>query len=238
MAAVVQGSEMAAVVHGSKMAADGRLVCSSDDDHDALSKTESCSLNPEVCEVEYLHFNGDQLLWSNDLYSLKNFVVNVLKLQGKWLTLGGNTKQFKSSNGNVIINFQGRDGPALRDKLVELVRKKPGTSTDLQVPEPLVSTEQTMQPSLSEEANSCHRNSRILIDDGSPPNCTQERPNPEIVTDIEALKLDLLVLQKHVNVCSLTLTNLEFSCTTLKLIHFFFIRIYFIRISRLKFAKF
>ena len=81
---------------------------------------------------------------------------------------------------------------------MELVQNKPGTSTDLQIPEPWVSTEQTMQPSLSEEANSCHRNSRILMDDESPPNCTQERPNPEIVTDIEGLKLDLLVLQKKV----------------------------------------
>jgi len=67
----------------------------------------------------------------------------------------------KTSNGNVIINwydkkqltlnFQGRDGPGLKDKLVELVRKKLGTLTDLQAPESLVSTEQTMQPSLSEE---------------------------------------------------------------------------------------
>ena len=147
-------------------------------------------------------------MWSNDLDSLKNFVVNVLKLQGKWLTPGGNTKQFKSSNGNVIINwynkkqqtlnFQGRDGPSLKDKLVELVRKKPGTLTDLQAPEPLVSTEQTMQPSLSEEANSCHRNGEISIDDESSPNCPQQRPNSEIVTDIEGLKLDLLILQKTV----------------------------------------
>ena len=111
-------------------------------------------------------------------------MVNVLKLQGNWLRPGGNTKQFKSSNCNVIINwynkkqqtlnFQGRDGPALRDKLVELIRKKPGTSVDLQGPELLVSTEQTTQPFLSEEANSCHRNSGILIDDESPPNCTHE----------------------------------------------------------------
>ena len=62
------------------MAADGRLVCSSDDDHDSLPKTaEYCLLNPEVCELEYLHFNGDKLLWSNDLHSFKNFLVNVLK---------------------------------------------------------------------------------------------------------------------------------------------------------------
>ena len=81
------------------------LVCSSDDDHDSLPKTESCSLNPEAFELDYLHFNGDKLLWSNDLDALKNFVVNGLKLQGKWLTPGGNTKQFKSSNANVIINW-------------------------------------------------------------------------------------------------------------------------------------
>ena len=189
------------------MAADGRLVCSSGDHHDSLPKTESCSLNPEVCELESLHFNGDKLLWSNDLESLKNFVVNVLKLQGKWLTPGGNTKQCKNSNGNVInwynkkqqtLNFQGRDGPALRDKLVELVQKKPGTSVDLQGPEILVSTEQAMQPCLSQEANSCHRNGGILIDYESPPNCTQEQPNPETSADIEGLKLDLLILQKKV----------------------------------------
>ena len=190
------------------MAADGQLVCSSDDDHDSLPKTDTCSLEPETCELEYLRLNGDKLVWSNNLDSLKNFVVNVLKLQGKWLTPGGNTKQFKSSNGNVIINwyskkqqtlnFQGRDGPGLKDKLVELVRKNPGTLTDLQAPEPLVSIEQTMQPSLSEEANSCHLNGGTSIDDESSPNCPQQRPNSEIVTDIEGLKLDLLILQKTV----------------------------------------
>ena len=170
------------------MAADGQLVCSrSDDDHDSLPKTESCSLEPEACELEYLRLNGDKLVWLNDLDSLKNFEVNVLKLQGKWLTPGGNAKQFKSSNGNVIITwynkkqqtlkFQGRDGPGLKDKLVELVRKKPGTLADLQA---LVSIEQTMQPSLSEEVNNCHLNGGTSIDDESSPNCPQQRLNSEI----------------------------------------------------------
>ena len=159
-------------------------------------------------------------------------MVYVLKLRGKWLTPGGNTKQFKSSNGNVMINwynkkqqtlnFQGRDGPALRDNLVELVRNKPGTSVDLQGPEILVSTEQAMQPCLAAEANSCHRNSGILIDDESPPNCTQERPNPETSADIEGLKLDLLILQKNVeeNTRLLSIINTKYqdenaSCTEL-----------------------
>ena len=81
---------------------------------------------------------------------------------------------------------------------MELVRKKPGTLTDLQAPEPLVSNEQTMQPSLSEEANSCHLNGGTSIDDESSPNCPQQRPNSEIGTYIEGLKLDLLILQKTV----------------------------------------
>ena len=214
------------------MAADGRLVCSSDDDHDSLSKTEFCSLEPEACELEYLRLNGDKLVWLNDLDSLKNFVVNVLQLQGKWLTPGGNTKQFKSSNGNVIINwynkkqqtlnFQGRDGPGLKYKLVELVPKKPGTLTNLQAPEPVASTERTMQPSLSEEANSCHLNGGTSIDDESSPNCPQQRSNSEIVTDIEGLKLDLLILQKTVeeNTKLLSIINTKYqdenaSCTEL-----------------------
>ena len=85
--------------------ADGRSICSCDDDHVLLSKTEYCSLNPEVYELHYLHLNGDKLLWTTDLESLKNFVENVLKQQGKELTPDGYTKHFKSSNGNVIINW-------------------------------------------------------------------------------------------------------------------------------------
>ena len=102
--------------------ADGRSICSSDADAVHVLETESSSLNPESCELEYLHLNDGKLVWMNDLESLKKFVENVLKLQGKWLTPGGNTKQFKCSNCNVIINwyskkqqtlnFQGRDGPA------------------------------------------------------------------------------------------------------------------------------
>jgi len=56
------------------MVDDGRLV--------SLPKTESCSLDSEACELEYLHLYGDKLLWSSDVDSLENFVVNVLKLQG------------------------------------------------------------------------------------------------------------------------------------------------------------
>ena len=86
--------------------ADGRSICSSDADAVHVLETESSSLNPESCELEYLHLNDGKLVWMNDLESLKKFVENVLKLQGKWLTPGGNTKQFKCSNGNVINTIQ------------------------------------------------------------------------------------------------------------------------------------
>ena len=122
--------------------ADGCSICSSDADALHVKETESSSLDPESCELEYLHLNDGKLVWMNDLESLKKFVENVLKLQEKWLTPGGNTKQFKCSNGNVIINwyskkqltlnFQVRDGPALKDKLIELVHKKPRKTTETQ----------------------------------------------------------------------------------------------------------
>ena len=172
---------------------DGRSICGCDDDHVLLSKTESWSLNPEVNELNYLRVNGDKFLWTNDLQSLKNFLENVLKQQGKWLTPGGNTEHFKSFNGNVIINwynkkqqtlsFQGPDGPSLRDKLVDLVQKKPGTTTDLQDLDPSVSTKETTHPSLREADGSQERNSRISINDVRSTNCSKERSNPDIVAD-------------------------------------------------------
>ena len=66
-------SESVLVEVNDNMTADGRLVCGFGDDHASLPKTESCSLNPEVCDLESLHFNGDKLLWSNDLELRKNF---------------------------------------------------------------------------------------------------------------------------------------------------------------------
>ena len=58
----------------------------------ALMMIMFCSQKPSF------RVNGDKLLWTNDLESLKNFLENVLKQQGKWVTPGGNTKHFKISN--------------------------------------------------------------------------------------------------------------------------------------------
>ncbi|XP_068757833.1 contactin-2-like [Montipora capricornis] len=186
------------------------------------SETEFSSLNPESCELECLHLNDGKLVWMNDLESLKKFVENVLKLQGKWLTPGGNTKQFKCSNGNVIINwyskkqqtlnFQGRDGPALKDKLMELIHKKPRNIAETQDANSLSSTEQSSQPStLLQETDSGESNFQTSTDGESLLNGSEKRPNSEIIADIEGLKLDLLILQKQVqeNTKLLSMKNIQ-----------------------------
>ena len=169
--------------------------------------------------MNYLRVNGDKLLWTNDLESLKNFLENVLKQQGRWLTPGGNTKHFKSSNGNVINNwynrkqqtlsFHGPDGPSLRDKLVDLVQKKPGTTTDLHDPNPSVSTKQTTHLSLREADGSEERNSRISINDVGSTNCSKERSNPDIVANIGGLKLDFMILPKQIEENSRLLSTIN-----------------------------
>ncbi|CAH3195731.1 unnamed protein product, partial [Porites evermanni] len=121
---------------------------------------ESYQLNLKWCELQSLKLNGERLTWTNNLESLKNFVENGLKLQGKWSSPGGNVKQFKSSNNNLVINwynkkqltlcFQGRDGPSLKDKLVKFIQNKQGTEADTPVSY-ASTTEQEIPP--SQEAN-------------------------------------------------------------------------------------
>ena len=119
------------------------------------------------------------------------------------------TKQFKYSNDNVIINwyskkkrtllFQGRDDPALKDLLIELVHKKPKETTETQDANSLSSTEQSFQPStLLQETDSGQCNFQTSTDGDGLLNGPEVRSNSEIIADIEGLKLDLLILQKQV----------------------------------------
>ncbi len=146
-------------------------------------ETECYSLIPESSDLEYLHLINGKLVWKNDLESLQKFVENGLELQGKWLTPGGSTKQFKSSNGNIIINwyykkqhtlnFQGRDGPALKDKLLELVHKKPGETTEMLEANYLSSSENVLQSStLFQETDSGQRILQSSTDGECPLNGT------------------------------------------------------------------
>ena len=108
-------------------------------------------------------------------------------------------KQFKSNNKNLIINwyskkqqtlcFQGRDGPTLKERLVQLVQNMPEMTTDTPDSNTLPSTtavhteSQTKSPSTLAEGQE---------------NLTKERSYSMVTADTEGLKLDLLILQKKV----------------------------------------
>ena len=60
--------------------------------------TELYPLELDGSDWQYLQLNGERLIWTSDLESLKNFVENCLQQQGKWSSPGGNNTQFKSCN--------------------------------------------------------------------------------------------------------------------------------------------
>ena len=92
--------------------------------------------------------------------------------------VGGNMKQFKSNNKNLIINwyskkqhtlcFQGRDGATLKERLVQLVQNMPEMTANM--PESNTSTtavqteSQTMSPStLSEDFTQVVFNKKVQL---------------------------------------------------------------------------
>ena len=119
---------------------DGCTLSSSDDNQVVDGQMESFLPNLKSPDLQHLQLKGDRLAWKSSLDSLKSFVMCDLKQQGKWTSPGGNTKQFKSTNNNVIINwyskkqqtlcFQGRDGPTLKERLVQLVQSMPEMTTN------------------------------------------------------------------------------------------------------------
>ena len=183
---------------------DGCTLSSSDDSQFVDAEMDSFLPNLESSDLQHLQLRGDQLAWKSTLDSLKIFVMCDLQQQGKWTSPGGNMKQFKSNNKNLIINwyskkqhtlcFQGRDGPTLKKRLVQLVQNMPEMTANM--PESNTSTtavqteSQTMSPStLSEDSYA----SGIQQESS-----TKERSYSTVSADIEGLKFDLPILQKKV----------------------------------------
>ena len=192
--------------------ADGCTLSSSDDNQFVDTEMESLLLNLESSDLQHLQLKGDRLTWKSSLDSLKSFVKSDLQQQGKWSSPGGNMKQFKSTNKNLIINwyskkqqtlcFQGRDGPTLKDKLVQLVQNMPGITTnmlDSNTSTIAVQTEsQTMSPSTLSEVSYTSGIRQTSADREGQESLIQERSYSVMIADIEGLKLDLLILQKKV----------------------------------------
>ena len=188
---------------------DGRTLSSSADDNQFVDPEMELLLpNLESCDLQHLQLKGDRQAWKSSLDSLKNFVMGDLQKQGKWTSPGGNMKQFKSTDKNLIINwyskkqqtlcFQGRDGPTLKDRLAQLVQNMPEMTTntpDSNTSTTVVQTEsQTMSPSTLPEDFIRQTSADRVGKESS----TEERSNSMVSADIEGLKLDLLILQKKV----------------------------------------
>ena len=150
------------------------------------------------------------MAWKSSLDSLKSFVICDLQQQGKWTSPGGNMKQFKSTNKNLIINwyskkqqslcFQGRDGPTLKDRLVQLVQNMPEMTTNMHMPDlntsatAVQSEGQTVSPSTLSEDSYASGILQASVDREGQESSTRERSYSMVSAEMEGLKLGLLIL--------------------------------------------
>ena len=114
--------------------ADQCKSASSDKDINSMADNDLYELELDGSDLQSLQLNGERLLWTSDLESLKNCVERRLHLQGKWTSPGGISNQFKSSSNNLIMTwynikqltlaFQGPDGSCFKSKLVDQVLYK------------------------------------------------------------------------------------------------------------------
>ena len=90
----------------------------------------------------YLCYDGKRVKWLNDLYSLKDFVKNVVKSSGKWSSPGGQSRKFTSSTFDISMTwyygkqktllFQGKDGNELRETIIKACMAKSSTNNQNQ----------------------------------------------------------------------------------------------------------
>ena len=196
--------------------ADQRKSSCSDNGANLMTDNDLYKLELDGSDLQFLQLNGERLMWTGDLESLKKFVEKRLNQQGKWTSPGGNSKQFKSSNNNLTMTwynkkqltlaFQGRDGSLLKSKLVDLVFNKKARA-DSSVSNVSTTTEQENSSLPGEESS--YANQHPKGTEGEPVNFSEERLDPIIIADIEGLKLDLLILQKKVDINTGLLSRLN-----------------------------
>ena len=165
---------------------EGHDISGSDDEAVWEPENELYPLELDGSDWQYLQLNGEQLIWTSDLESLKNFVENCLQQQGKWSSPGGNNKQFKSCNDKLVITwyfkkqltlvFQGQDGPFLKEKLFKLVQDKPEMTTD--------------SPNRSTSQNENQQTTDNGADSGS---------ENSLFAELKDIKYNLTVLKKQVD---------------------------------------
>ena len=69
--------------------------------HDCIDIPSIKSLNVKI----FLVYEETRIKWTNDLKSLKNFVENIIGLVGRWKSPGGKSKQFVSSDFDLVMTW-------------------------------------------------------------------------------------------------------------------------------------
>ena len=112
----------------------------------SVQNLNSGALRPYIDDCN-LVYDGKRLKWNNNFGELQKFLKNIVGLNGKWTSPGGNSKKFKSSNSDLTITwyygkqktllFQGKEGYLFREFLINICETKAVSVSPIEVKSPL-----------------------------------------------------------------------------------------------------
>jgi hypothetical protein len=70
----------------------------------SVQNLNSGALRPYIDDCN-LVYDGKRLKWNNNFGELQKFLKNIVGLNGKWTSPGGNSKKFKNSNSDLTITW-------------------------------------------------------------------------------------------------------------------------------------
>ena len=155
---------------------------------------------------------GERLIWTSDLETLKKFVEGTIQQHGKWSSPGGATKTFKSDNNRLTITwyrgkqstlvFQGKDGPLLKEQLVNLFQRN-------EAQKPIDDADSLLSNSTALQSGGQGRKQQVMAaGEGSGlDNCGCNGLSCELFAEMEGIKLELVILQKQVEANTRSLSS-------------------------------
>lgn len=170
---------------------------------------ESYSIKHDGPELENLLLEGERLIWTSDLETLKKFVEETIQQHGKWSSPGGTTKTFKSDNNRLTITwyrgkqstlaFQGKDGPLLKEQLVNLFQRN-------EAQKPIDDADSLL--SQGPEVTKNDKQQVMAAGEGSGlDNRDCKGLSRELFAEMEGIKLELVILQKQVEANTRSLSS-------------------------------
>ena len=89
-----------------------------------------------------LTYDGKRLQWNKSFEDLKKVIANVVGMNGKWTSPGGNSKKLFDNKSNITITwhygkqrtllFQGKDGYVLKNFLINVCGTTPTNRLEFQ----------------------------------------------------------------------------------------------------------